>query len=286
MQALSSAGVTIAVRSARSIAAHAVTSSCLETSHTTTSPARLPASAIAATASAPGPSPRRAPERSVRRVFPLVRVGRDTCREAAATRPALSCMSGQRRPSSVSAPSTRSRPPPRGSQSTSSAFSPDFMAVRPTAAANTDAPAPPRAPSTASIRPASLGGPSAASASAFTSHGSAAGKVMTCSAPTPTAWRYMSSGAGSVVTTTTAARFGRAADLHWTVPARSSSTSGAVDQRVRAAAVSSTRSRSQPAVAAAFSSSSSRASSVTKATGRFAFTVSPSIPVAGRGARV
>ena len=98
-------------------------------------------------------------------------------------------MSGQRRPSTSSHPSSRSIPPPYGSASTMSA---PPGAQRPIAAHSTDAPAPPRPPTTASTgaRPAeALTGLAAQASMSLTS---SSGKTSTCSAPTATALRHIS----------------------------------------------------------------------------------------------
>ena len=133
--------------------------------------------------------------------------GSAACRALAGTRPAPVPTSGQRRPSRSSAPSTRSTPPPRGSQSTSSARSPLRAARTAVATANTDAPAPPRPPTTASTAPPPPP-PSAAWASAATSHGSASGREITCSAPTATACFHASGGGSPETATTTPGRRG------------------------------------------------------------------------------
>ena len=64
-------------------------------------------------------------------------------------RPSRTSMSGQRSPLTASAPTSRSMPPPHGSRSTNS----EPVADNAIAAANSDAPAPPRPPTTAATGP-------------------------------------------------------------------------------------------------------------------------------------
>ncbi|GAB3869249.1 hypothetical protein GCM10029964_001150 [Kibdelosporangium lantanae] len=114
-QARTSAGTTITVRSANSSAARAGGGTSRGRSHTTTSPPRRLADTTAATASGSGAKPFLAPDNN----FTPAHEGRADRSDEAATRPDRTPMSGQRSPFSFSTPSTRSRPPANGSQSTS-----------------------------------------------------------------------------------------------------------------------------------------------------------------------
>ena len=171
--------------------------------------------------------------------------GSAACRALAGTRPTPVPTPGQRRPPRSSAPSTRSRPPPSGSQSTSSTLSPLRAACTAAAAANTDAPAPPRPPTTASTAP-SPPPPSTACASAATSHGSASGSEITCSAPTATACFHASGGGSPETATMTPARRGSPLSAHARAADASSRTTGAAGQLRRASVGSSARTTSHP----------------------------------------
>src|SRR5205814_1910460 len=88
-----------------------------------------------------------------------------------------------RGPGVFSMPSNRSRPPPSGSQSTSSAPPGSRSAVKASAAASTEAPAPPRPPTTPSTKPGGSAGVSTMSANAPARSVSSSGRQITRSTP-------------------------------------------------------------------------------------------------------
>jgi hypothetical protein len=165
------------------------------TSHTTVAPPRRPASTTASVAAASGSCPRRVPDN---RVIPRCR-GSASRTADHVNRPPWTARSGQRTPAMPSPPTSRSIPPPHGSRSTSRGS----VAACANAAANNEAPAPPRPPITATTSPRvrSSRAESAASASARTSSRSCVGSVRTCWAPTATAAAQIA-GSGSELSST------------------------------------------------------------------------------------
>ncbi|PSK64230.1 hypothetical protein B0E53_03813 [Micromonospora sp. MH33] len=177
----------------------------------------------------------RSAPRSQERTTRSPRLGRARTSDGGSTRPSVPVSPGQRSPSSCSQPSTRSRPPPSGSASTSRVRSRARAAVTARPPASTLAPAPPRPPSTATTRAGPPPGSSSAhSANRSTSQGSAAGRVA------------------------------RRHACAWSAP---TSTSGAGVQRARAAAGSAASSTSVPPAAASRSSSSRRSPSAVTSRG-------------------
>ncbi len=272
-QPWTSAETTSTVRSARWSTSSAAPSGYRGTSHTTVRPALLPASTTAARATSVGPGPVRPHDRTDNRPRPRRRVGKAASSSLIATRPAGIRRSGQRRPSSASVPSTRSIPPPRGSQSTSSTASPERAAVTATLAANTDAPAPPRPPTTARTLPSRALGRSTTSASEVTTSSSSAGRMATPSTPNDTAAFHSACVGASVRTRSTFERRGNPP----TSGTRSSSTSGASVHRARTAEISRAWSGSHPTAAASRTTCSRTVSSETTTSGRLSVISAPSV---------
>ena len=222
--ARTSHGLTTTTRSAVSKAISAASVNRRGRSHTTVAPPRRPASMTACTAPASNSHPRRVPDSML---IPRCR-GNASRTADQFSRPPCSARSGQRTPGVVSAPTSRSIPPAQGSRSTSKRIGRRLRQ----ATANSDAPAPPRPPITATTAPRapSSRADSPASASSRTRSCSCAGSFSTCPAPTSMAAAQVAGAGSPPVTTITCARRGNPVTAHPCAAASSSTTAAAADQ--------------------------------------------------------
>ncbi len=158
-----------------------------------------------------------------------------------------------------------SSPPPNGSASTSVVRWPARAAVTASAQARVEAPAPPRPPSTATVR---AGGPTPSAASAIRSSSqlSASGRNSTCSAPSWTARTQISESSRSSPSRSTPGLRGRPVQCS----ARSSptSTSGVLSHSWRGGGAAQSSIGSAPAAAQRRSRCSASASSSVMISGR------------------
>ena len=204
--------------------------------------------------------------RSQERTTSSPRCGSASTSAGGLTRPLAADSAGQRSPSSVSQPSTRSTPPPSGSASMSSVRHPARAAVTARPVANTLAPAPPRPPRTATTCPA--GAPSESLRSRVASQLSPAGSATTCSTPS---WSASGQSGGPVPacrpTSTSAGRRPSRARRHAAAASIPTSTSGARPYHGRAAAGSGATSMSTPTSAATRTRSSSSSGSAVTTSG-------------------
>ena len=151
-------------------------------------------------------------------------------------------------------------PPLQGSASTRSAS----PAVRARAVANTDAPAPPLAPTTATLGPHAPASGAAASDSTAINSASCVGSTITCCAPNATA-TCQSCGVGAAVPTrATRARRGTARSTHRCAAAVSRTTAAAADHAFAPDSSPTLTSRT-PAAAATRATSAKSGSSATSA---------------------
>ena len=210
---------------------------------------------------------------------------RPWCDRAArnATRPPVPGRPGRAVPASAgrtsaSAPSTRSRPPPSGSPSTSRALYPRKRGDAPRRGEHRRA----RSASSAEDGDNPAGRrrrPVGGVGEALSSQDSPAGKESTFSAPMARACCHTSGGGSPEHSTTMPDLRGRWDPKHANTAGPSSRTSGASPHRRRAATMSAARSSSQPATAASCRAWSRSGSSLRTASGR---SVSMVCPLCGR----
>lgn len=218
--ARTSAVVTTTTRSARSSAVTPLAPRRRGRSTTTATPASRALSITPAIVSTLPPPPVLSPDKTT---SPR-RCGSARRRASKLTLPPRISTSGQRRPGMSSQPSSRSIPPPYGSASTIIA---PLGARRPIAAHKTEAPAPPRPPTTTitGARPAEA--VEGIADKAATSLASSSGKASTCSAPTSTARRHTSLVGSSLQISRTRLRRGNCASAAIDVSAPSRTTAPA-----------------------------------------------------------